>query len=292
MLDALGAGSAVSTVVSWADVDQAKPDPDIIERALAESGTVRREAVMAGDTAWDVIAARRARLPCIGLLPGGITAEQLREAGAAEVYPDAAAYSLLDRLRAQRWLVASPLGYTVIGYPEAREIKRDPDIVRIVDAVDAERSALLHRKAAENISSQGGARLVQLRKIIVQALRPRQVAVYRQGMSSIAHELLDRISDTRRADLVAEFAGPYPGLVMSPLMGVPFAETVELDEWASIISELGNHSRYDDRIPVIEAAWRSMEAYLGDLITAPAARRRPGPRLMPACASACSMPTS
>ena len=175
-------------------------------------------------------------------------------------------YGLLDRLREQSWLVRSPLGFTIIGYPEAREIKRDPDVVRVFDAVDPGRSPLLHQKAAENISSQSGARLVKLRKIIVQALRPRQVAVYREGMSAIARMLLDRIADPRRADLVADFAGPYPGLVMSPLMGVPFSDAAELDEWATTINEMGNHSRYDDRIPAIEAAWRAMEGYLAELI--------------------------
>ena len=183
-------------------------------------------------------------------------------------------YGLLDRLREQSWLVRSPLGFTIIGYPEAREIKRDPDIVRVFDAVDPGRSPLLHQKAAENISSQSGARLVKLRKIIVQALRPRQVAAYREGMSAIAHLLLDRIADPRRADLVADFAGPYPGLVMSPLLGVPFSDTAELDEWATTINELGNHSRYDDRLPAIEAAWRAMEDYLAELI----AERRAHPR--------------
>jgi cytochrome P450 len=183
-------------------------------------------------------------------------------------------YGVLDRLREQSWLVRSPLGYTIIGYPEAREIKRDPDVVRIFDAVDPERSQLLYRGAAENMSSQSGARLVKLRKIVVQALRPRQVAVYREAMSAIAHMMLDRIADPQHADLVADFAGPYPGLVMSPLMGVPFSETVELDQWATNINEMGNHSRYDDRIPAIEAAWRSMESYLARLIV----ERRAHPR--------------
>jgi cytochrome P450 len=183
-------------------------------------------------------------------------------------------YRVLDRLRGQSWLVRSPLGYTIIGYPEAREIKRDPDVVRIFDAVQPERSMVLYQGAAKNMSSQGGARLVKLRKIVVQALRPRQVAVYREAMSAIAHMLLDRITDPRRADLVADFAGPYPGLVMSPLMGVPFSETAELDQWATTINEMGNHSRYDDRIPAIEAAWRTMEDYLAGLI----AERRARPR--------------
>jgi cytochrome P450 len=183
-------------------------------------------------------------------------------------------YGLLDRLREQSWLVRSPLGYTIIGYPEAREIKRDPDVVRIFDAVQPERSQILYQGAAKNMSSQSGARLVKLRKIVVQALRPRQVAVYREAMSAIAHMMLDQIADPRHADLVADFAGPYPGLVMSPLMGVPFSDTVELDQWATTINEMGNHSRYDDRIPAIEAAWRKMEDYLAALIVERRARPR------------------
>jgi HAD superfamily hydrolase (TIGR01509 family) len=98
MLDALDAGSAISSVVSSADVERAKPDPGIVERALAESGTAPGKAVMVGDTVWDVIAAHRAGIPCIGLLSGGIEAAQLRDAGAAEIYRDAAA--LLEDLTA------------------------------------------------------------------------------------------------------------------------------------------------------------------------------------------------
>ena len=96
MLDALGARDAVDTVVSSGDVRQAKPDPEIMFRALEESGTDPREAVMVGDTVWDVLAARRAGLPCVGLLSGGIAEEELRGAGAAETYSDPAA--LLEQL--------------------------------------------------------------------------------------------------------------------------------------------------------------------------------------------------
>lgn len=90
MLDALGAGSAVSAVVSSGDVDRAKPDPGIVQKALDESGIDAGHAVMVGDTVWDVIAAERAGIRCIGLLCGGTAAEQLRGAGAADVYRDPA----------------------------------------------------------------------------------------------------------------------------------------------------------------------------------------------------------
>ena len=104
MMAALGAGDAVSAVVSSGDVDRAKPDPDIVRKALDESGIDPGRAVMIGDAIWDVLAAERAGIRCIGLLSGGTAAEQLRGAGAAAVYRDPAALladidaSLIGRL--------------------------------------------------------------------------------------------------------------------------------------------------------------------------------------------------
>jgi HAD superfamily hydrolase (TIGR01509 family) len=98
MLDALGARDSIGTVVSSGDVAQAKPQPDIVERALAESGTDPGRAIMVGDAVWDMIAATRAGIGGIGLLSGGIGEGELREAGALETYADAA--SLLGNISA------------------------------------------------------------------------------------------------------------------------------------------------------------------------------------------------
>jgi HAD superfamily hydrolase (TIGR01493 family) len=100
MMAALGGRGMVSTVVSSGDVDQAKPDPGIVRKALDEAGIDAERAVMVGDAVWDVLAAERAGIRCIGLLCGGIAGEQLRSAGAAEVYSDPAA--LLGGLHASQ----------------------------------------------------------------------------------------------------------------------------------------------------------------------------------------------
>ncbi|WP_440708058.1 HAD family hydrolase [Herbiconiux sp. YIM B11900] len=79
------------------DVETAKPEPDIIVSALEKAGVTADEAVMIGDARWDVIAADRAGVRTIGVLTGGIGEEELREAGAAEVYADVSA--ILKALR-------------------------------------------------------------------------------------------------------------------------------------------------------------------------------------------------
>lgn len=79
------------------DVETAKPEPDIIETALARAGVTAGEAVMIGDTRWDAIAAVRAGVRSLGVLSGGISAAELREAGASGVFDDVAA--ILEAVR-------------------------------------------------------------------------------------------------------------------------------------------------------------------------------------------------
>jgi len=66
------------------DVEETKPQPDLVEAALEKAGT--REAVMVGDTVWDIEAARRAGVPALAVLTGGYGAAELREGGAVAVY--------------------------------------------------------------------------------------------------------------------------------------------------------------------------------------------------------------
>ncbi len=88
----------VSEVTSAADVATAKPNPDIIEVALKRAGVPADRAVFVGDAVWDAKACRRAGVPCIGLLSGGVSRDELMDAGARVVFTDAA--ELTERLDA------------------------------------------------------------------------------------------------------------------------------------------------------------------------------------------------
>ena len=66
------------------DVEASKPDPDLVEAALAKAGV--RDAVMVGDTPWDCEAARRAGVATICVMTGGFSEQELREAGAVAVF--------------------------------------------------------------------------------------------------------------------------------------------------------------------------------------------------------------
>ena len=65
------------------DVEASKPEPDLVQAALAKAASDR--AVMVGDTPWDVEAAARAGVETVCVLTGGFSAAELRDAGAVEV---------------------------------------------------------------------------------------------------------------------------------------------------------------------------------------------------------------
>ena len=71
-------------------VRRAKPDPDLFLAAAAKLGVNPQDAMVVGDSVWDLLAARRAGAIGIGLMSGGYGREELERAGAYRVYADPA----------------------------------------------------------------------------------------------------------------------------------------------------------------------------------------------------------
>jgi HAD superfamily hydrolase (TIGR01549 family) len=66
------------------DVEATKPEPDLVHAALEKAGT--EDAVMVGDTPWDIEAARKADVETLCVITGGFSAQELRDAGAVAVF--------------------------------------------------------------------------------------------------------------------------------------------------------------------------------------------------------------
>lgn len=85
---ALECDEAIDAATSAADVDQAKPEPGVFLAACERVGAAPATAVAIGDTVWDVVAADRAGIGCIGVRSGGVSRAELRDVGALAVYED------------------------------------------------------------------------------------------------------------------------------------------------------------------------------------------------------------
>ena len=83
-LDLLDARDLADAWTTADDVEQTKPEPDLVVAALEKAGT--EDAVMVGDTPWDIEAAKKAGIPTIAVRTGGFSLVELEEAGAAHVF--------------------------------------------------------------------------------------------------------------------------------------------------------------------------------------------------------------
>ena len=92
-LDLLGARELVDGWTTADSVAATKPAPDLVLAALEQADT--DDAVLIGDSPWDVEAAKRAGIGTVVVLTGGFSEAELRDAGALAVYES------MDDLRAQ-----------------------------------------------------------------------------------------------------------------------------------------------------------------------------------------------
>jgi HAD superfamily hydrolase (TIGR01549 family) len=99
-LELLDAKEIVDAWTTSSDVERTKPQPDLVHAALDKAGG-DGDAMLIGDTVWDVEAASRAGVETLAVLTGGFSEAELREAGAKNVFTS------VEELR--RSLVETPL---------------------------------------------------------------------------------------------------------------------------------------------------------------------------------------
>jgi HAD superfamily hydrolase (TIGR01509 family) len=87
-LDLLDGRTLADAWTSSADVERTKPEPDLVQVAREKVGG--GDAVMIGDSVWDVEAANRAGIPTIAVRTGGFGLDELIAAGAVCVFDSVA----------------------------------------------------------------------------------------------------------------------------------------------------------------------------------------------------------
>ncbi len=95
-LSLFGGAELADAWTTSADVERTKPEPDLLQVALDKVAGC--SAVLVGDAVWDFHAGARLGVPGYGLRSGGYSVEELREAGAEEVFESPAQlHEHLDR---------------------------------------------------------------------------------------------------------------------------------------------------------------------------------------------------
>ncbi|OAI38531.1 hypothetical protein AYO39_00940 [Actinobacteria bacterium SCGC AG-212-D09] len=185
------------------------------------------------------------------------------------------------------WLAANPYGYTVLEREAGEFFLRTKDAVfpglTIADMFGIA-DGPLHEEIVRNIININGADHGRLRRLVNPALSPRAVERYRPAMREFLDGLLDQVPDDGSVDFVADFAKPYPSLVIAEVMGAPLADAPRLHHWSNWIQRQFDAGSLMTERELIEEAVAEFYVYEDELIAA--RRADPGDDLISALVEA------
>ncbi len=75
-------------------------------------------------------------------------------------------------------------------------------------------------------------RHTKLRSLVSRAFTPRAVEELEPRIAKIANELLDKVADSGRIDLIKDFSYPLPVIVIAELLGIPSSDRDQFKQWS------------------------------------------------------------
>jgi hypothetical protein len=181
------------------------------------------------------------------------------------------------------WLAANPFGYTVLDREAGEFFLRSRELIfpgLMMAEIFGITEGPLHEEFVNNIITKEGDDHRRLRQLVNPALSQRAVERYRPAMRGFLEPLLSAVPPDGRTEFVADFAKPYPSLVIAELMGAPHEDAPRLHHWSNMIQrQFDAQSVVEDR-EAIEAAVAEFYEYEDALIEA--RRSDPGDDLITA----------
>ena len=179
-------------------------------------------------------------------------------------------YSRIREARAQAPLALGPLGPEVLGYDLARAMLRDPRFVippGIHMTAHGITSGPLWDRVIRSILCMDGDEHRRLRGLVSKAFTPRAAARLHDTIETVLNEMVDRVVDTGRCDVVTDIARPYPIPIICALLGAPREDWQQFSRWADDIFKI---VRFDTNLAeeqdVVLQAWDEFDAYIDDMI--------------------------
>jgi cytochrome P450 len=181
------------------------------------------------------------------------------------------------------WLAASPFGFIVLDREAGEFFLRTKAAVfpglTIADLFGITEGPL-REEIVRNIINVNGEDHRRLRNLVNPALSPRAVDRYRPAMRGFLEQLLEGMSPDGRCEFIADFAKPYPSLVIAEVMGAPLEDAPRLHHWSNVIQRQFDPTSLMAERELIERAVAGFYAYEDALIAA--RRGAPGDDLISA----------
>jgi cytochrome P450 len=185
----------------------------------------------------------------------------------------------MDALRGHDgWLASNPYGFTVLDREAGEFFLRTKDavfpgltIAKLFEITDGP----LHEEIVKNIINVNGDDHRRLRNLVNPALAPRAIDRYRPAMRRFLEQLLP---GSGRCEFIADFAKPYPSLVIAEVMGASLDDAPRLHHWSNWIQRQFDANSLMGERELIEQAVAEFYEYEDQLIAD--RRERPGDDLI------------
>ena len=136
------------------------------------------------------------------------------------------------------WLAASPFGFIVLDREAGEFFLRTKAAVfpglTIADLFGITEGPL-REEIVRNIINVNGDDHRRLRNLVNPALSPRAVDRYRPAMRRFLEQLFGALASDGRCEFIADFAKPYPSLVIAEVMGAPLEDAPRLHHFSNVI---------------------------------------------------------
>jgi cytochrome P450 len=136
------------------------------------------------------------------------------------------------------WLAASPFGFIVLDREAGEFFLRTKSAVfpglTIADLFGIT-DGPLREEIVHNIININGDDHRRLRNLVNPALSPRALDRYRPAMRRFLEQLFNGVPADGRLEFIADFAKPYPSLVIAEVMGAPLEDAPRLHHWSNVI---------------------------------------------------------
>jgi cytochrome P450 len=170
-------------------------------------------------------------------------------------------------------IALGPHGPEVLSYELVRAVLRDtrfqipPGISLAVQGIS---SGPLWDKVVNSLLCLEGAEHHRLRSLVSKAFTPRATARLHDTIDDVVNELVDRVADAGRCDVVTDIARPYPIPIICAWLGAPREDWQQFSLWADDIFKAFSFTFDVSDEPEVMCAWGELDDYVDDMV----ARRR------------------
>jgi cytochrome P450 len=189
----------------------------------------------------------------------------------AEVYPR------LRAAQAEAAIAMGPYGPEVLSYALVRTVLRDtrfvipPGLHLLAQGIT---SGPLWDKVVNTLLCLEGPAHQRLRHLVSKAFTPRAIARLHDTIDDVLNELVDRVADQGRCDVVTDIARCYPVPIICALLGAPREDWERFSQWADEIFQAFSFTvNIAEAEPAVMRAWSELDRYVDDMV----ARRRGTP---------------